>query len=215
MERWQEPVGRSDGQGGQWQEWRPSPGQVALIEPVEPQVGRDCYTGPVMPDGAGRLLVDLGAAGKLPAPICEVVASFFAPDGLYRLSAKASALDESAGMFELNVQHVDRVQRRTHPRVMATLPVSLAAFDGPGPFMSVTGETVDVAPGGCRVVTSDPFPRDADPTISIRLPDEGPPVVALARILDTQVQPGRYEYRMVFAAIEAEDRERLAHVRSA
>jgi hypothetical protein len=64
------------------------------------------------------------------------------------------------------------------------------------------------------VVTRAPFPRGADPTVSIQLPDGGS-VVALARVLEARVEPGHCEYRMVFASIEDDDRRRLTRLTTA
>jgi hypothetical protein len=137
-----------------------------------------------------------------------VVASFFAPDALYRLSAVARDIDGQGGVITLDVRDIERVQRRSTTRIRIELDVSLAAFDGPGPVRTVTGRTVDLSAGGCRVVTASPFPEGTDPTVAIALP-EGPPVLARTSILEARVSPGYCEYRMVFAALEDDDRDRL------
>ena len=200
-------------------EWRPAPGQLALIEPVgvgaegagPDGASRDCLTGVVLPDER-RLLVDLGASPCPPSSPCDVVASFFTPDALYRLAASAMTIAD--GLLELDVRATERVQRRRTVRHRVSLPVSLAAFDGPGEFRTVTGETIDVGPGGCRVRTRTPFPSGVDPTVSIRVPG-GNPVVALARILQAEVGPDRCEYRLVFADLAPADAERLSHLTAA
>jgi hypothetical protein len=194
-------------------EWRPSPGQLALIEPVAPEDGGECLTGVVMADPS-RVVIDLGASPRPAMGSYEVEASFFAADALYRLSATAKAVSASDGVVELEVHGVERVQRRSEPRLQLSLPMALASFDDPGEFLSIRGETLDLAPGGCRVVTEKEFPASVDPTISITMPD-GAPVVALARILDRTHDDGGWQYRLVFAAIDDEDRARLSALRDA
>jgi c-di-GMP-binding flagellar brake protein YcgR len=192
--------------------WRPAPGQLALLEPAGDDAGREVLTGVVLPDD-DRVLVDLGAsprpaAAALPMP---VVASFFASDALYRLTATAEAVDGSEGVVALAVDRVERIQRRSAPRARMELPVSLAAFDGPGPFTTVKGYTIDVAVGGCRVATEGQFPPGVEPTVSIALP-HGAPVVALARVLEAITVDGHHEYRLAFAQIADEDQDRLARL---
>lgn len=180
-------------------------GQLALIEPVDEE--GEPITGVVLGDD-DRLLVDLGASPGRRFPPSEVVASFFCPDALYRVTATASTPARSNGLLHLEVHAVERVQRRAARRARVSLPVSLSSFDGPGEFTSVTGETVDVAPGGCRVMTKQPLPPGVDPTVSIRLPGDEP-VVALGNVLEARVEPGSCEYRIVFADISEADMARL------
>ncbi len=92
----------------------------------------------------------------------------------------------------------------------AALPVALSAFDQNGDFSSVTGETVDVGSGGCRVQTNRPFVRGVDPTVSITLP-EGPPVVVLAEVLERvpTEEDDRTEYRLRFLTVDDDDLVRL------
>ena len=63
--------------------WKPAPGQVALIEVAGND--RECLTGVVVDNNGGPVVVDLGSSPHLPGEDCEVVASFFAPDALYRI----------------------------------------------------------------------------------------------------------------------------------
>src|SRR5438132_12297499 len=102
-------------------QWRPAAGQIALIEPVDASPGRDCLTGVVVP--GERILVDLGASPRPDTDVADVVVSFFAPDALYRLSAKAT--QEADGLLSLDVGSIERVQRRSAPRAMVALPVRL------------------------------------------------------------------------------------------
>jgi hypothetical protein len=192
--------------------WRPAPGQLALIEPVDPEAGVECLTGVVMAD-PGRVVIDLGASPRPSAGSYEVEASFFAADALYRLAATAKSVTTADGVVELIVHGVERVQRRSDPRVRISLPVALASFDDPGDFVSVRGETLDLAPGGCRVATNREFPAGVDATVSITMPD-GSPLVALTRILDRHQRDDRWHYRLVFAGLDDGDRARLADLRS-
>src|SRR5438128_186973 len=130
-------------------------GVTAAAPGVAGHVGDEWLTGVVLPD-EHRLLVGLGASPRPPSSPCEVIASFFTPDALYRLAATALTIDD--GLVELKVHTTERVQRRQTVRHRVTVPISLAAFDGPGEFRTVTGETIDVGPGGCRVITRTPFP---------------------------------------------------------
>jgi hypothetical protein len=186
--------------------WRPAAGQIALIEPVEASPGRDCLTGVVVP--GERILVDLGASPRPETEVADVVASFFAPDALYRLSAKAT--QEKDGLVSLDVGSIERVQRRSAPRAMVALPIRLATGPASGPAV-LTGETLDVSTGGCRVTTDRPWPEDQDPFVSIDLPD-GEPVRTQARVVTVDLTGGGWEYRLSFAAIAEPDRERLSRL---
>lgn len=187
------------------EQWRPAPGQLALIEPLD---GASCLTGVVLPDPE-RVLIDLGASPRSGEPKAEVVASFFTSEQLVRVEGTLVALEESPGLAALEAHRVAFVQRRATPRRRVRWPVTLAAFDDPGDFSSVTGETVDVGLGGCRVVTDAPFPPGVDPTLTITVPGLPNPIVVRARVVSACVAPGRSEYRLVFADIDEDDRARL------
>lgn len=187
------------------EEWRPAPGQLALIEPVD---GGGCLTGVVLPDPA-RVLVDLGASPSPAAPKVEVVATFFSAEHVVRVSGMLFAPEGSAGLAELEAHRVEVIQRRATPRRRVRWPVTLAALDDPGDFSSVTGETIDISVGGCRVVTDAPFPPGVDPTVAIDVPGLASPIVARARVVSACVAPGRSEYRLVFCDIDDDDRDRL------
>jgi hypothetical protein len=204
--------------------WKPVPGQVALIELAGG--GNDCLTGVVV--GAeddtsldDAVVIDLGAS---PRPDLvdgtgggtEVVASFFAPDALYRLTATLAPHDADgpAAIIDLRVRDIERVQRRTVPRARISLPVILSNFDDPatddpGAFASIRGETLDVGEGGCRALMPKPFPSGCDPTITLQLPG-GESIVALGAVLQANATgDGHYEYRLVFLELEDVDRLRL------
>src|SRR5207249_4355004 len=75
-----------------------------------------------------------------------------------------------------------------------------------GPVV-LTGETLDVSTGGCRVTTDRPWPGDHDPFLSIDLPD-GEPVRAQARVVTVDLTGGGWEYRLSFADLAEPDRDR-------
>ena len=201
--------------------WKPVPGQVALIELAGG--GNDCLTGVVLDfedEPADGVVIDLGASPR-PDLVdgngeCEVVASFFAPDALYRLTATLSPHDagDLPTVIDLRVRDIERVQRRTAPRARISLPVILSNFDDPstddpGAFASIKGETLDVGEGGCRAIMAKPFPSGCDPTVTLQLPDGGS-IVALGAVLQATANgDGTYEYRLVFLELEDVDRLRL------
>lgn len=193
--------------------WRPVPGQVALIEVA----GQDsCLTGVVV-DGPETddepIVVDLGGSPGPPSPSVEVVASFFAPDALYRLSATAVPHENGGGasakVIDLRIHTVERVQRRTSPRATVPLRAVLSNLDDPGALVSIVGQTIDVGEGGCRVRTDKAFPPGCDPTVTIHLPDDTT-VVALSAILQARRSAIGFEYRLVFLDLDDADRLRLA-----
>jgi hypothetical protein len=196
--------------------WKPVAGQVALIEMRAG--GNECLTGVVIDGEAGPVVIDLGASPLPEHAECEVVASFFAPDALYRMTATLTPHDGARQeIIDLRVHDVERVQRRTAPRARLALPVVLSNFDDPsseepGAFASVIGETIDLGEGGCRVLMPKPFPSGCDPTVTLQLPS-GETIVALAAVLQANAtQDGRYEYRLVFLELEDVDRLRLAEL---
>lgn len=181
-------------------------GQVVLVEVarIEPPV---CLTGVV--DADQPLVVDLGAsAPEMPGDQCEVTASFFNREALYVAWGTATRRPHLPRLVELDVQSMQAVQRRAGPRAQCAYPVALGAFTADD-YVSVAGETVDLAPGGCRVVVSERLPDGAAPTVCIRLMDQQT-VVAHARVLEGREDEGRWEYRLVFDEIDEPDRQRLA-----
>jgi hypothetical protein len=172
----------------------------------------------VVLDGeGGPVVIDLGASPRPEQIECEVIASFFAPDALYRMTATLTPHDGARQeIIDLRVHDIERVQRRTAPRARLTLPAVLSNFDDPseepGAFASVIGETIDVGEGGCRVMVPKPFPSGCDPTVTLQLPS-GETIVALAAVLQANATPdARYEYRLVFLELEDVDRLRLAEL---
>ncbi len=187
-------------------QWKPTPGQIALIEPVGASPGRDCLTGVVVPDE--RIVVDLGASPRPDAEVTDVVASFFAPEALYRLTGKATVAPD--GLLVLDVAGVERVQRRNAPRARLTLPVRMGMWERAVPTI-VSGETIDVSVGGCRVTTDRPWPDDSDPVLSIDLPDGGA-VVTPARVITVDLSGDGWEYRLAYPTMAGDDRERLSRL---
>src|SRR2546430_7317051 len=126
-------------------QWRPAAGQIALIEPVEASPGRDCLTGVVVP--GDRILIDLGASPRPESDAAEVVASFFAPDALYRLFAKAH--QQQDGLVSLDVSALERVQRRANPPGQVGLPLPPRGGDQ-AQAGGLAGGAVRPAAGGRR-----------------------------------------------------------------
>ena len=197
--------------------WKPVPGQVALIEVSDG--GNECLTGVVLAgDDGNEIVIDLGFSPKPEHVDCEVVASFFAPDALYRMTATLAPHDGGPDkVIDLRVHDIERVQRRNAPRARITIPVVMSNFDDPsaedsGNFSSVVGESLDIGEGGCRAIMPKPFPSGCDPTVTLQLPS-GDTVVALAAVLQANATTdGRYEYRLVFLELEDVDRLRLAEL---
>lgn len=185
-------------------------GQVALIEREDDDDDR--MTGVVLDVEPGSIVVHLGGSRPAVAP-GEVVASFVAPEALYRVKATLSPHDGTAGVVDLRSHQVERVQRRTASRVALAVPALLSNFDDPAAddraaFSSVSGETVDLGEGGCRVRVRHPFPEGCDPTVTLELLT-GRSVVALAAISQALELPDGHEYRLVFLAIDDGDRAAL------
>ncbi len=195
--------------------WKPAPGQVALIELSTG--GDDCLTGVVLDeDREGAVVVDLGATPNPPDAQCDVVASFFSPDALYRMKATLSPHSDRQRVIDLAIHDIERVQRRTAPRVRLSIPVVLSNFDDPATddpsFTSLVGLSLDIGEGGCRVQLPAPFPSGCDPTVTLQLPS-GDTVVALAAVLQAvALGDGTYEYRMVFLEMDDLDRLRLVEL---
>jgi hypothetical protein len=191
--------------------WYPASGQLALIELTDEAAANAApLTGVVVGSGDGSVVIDLGASPRPEPSPCDVVVSFFTPEALYRVIGVATERAQSPGLVDLEPRDIERVQRRAVPRVKLTLPVALSAFDQDGDFSTVTGETLDLGSGGCRVVTNRPFVRGVDPTVSITMP-EGAPVVVLAEVLErTAPDSGDLtEYRLRFLTVDDDDLVRL------
>lgn len=189
------------------EQWRPAPGQIALIEPVGAAPPRDCLTGVVVP--GERLLIDLGASPRPDGDVTEVVASFFSPEALYKLSGKAT--QDADGLLELEVASVEKVQRRSAPRARVTLPVRMMTLADPPTASLVKGRTIDLSTGGCLVTTDHPWPDEHDPMLSIDLPD-GEALVTPARVVTVDLTGEGWEYRLAYPDIEDTDRDRISRL---
>lgn len=192
-------------------DWKPPTGLLTLIEPLDPEPGREGLTGVVV-DGS-TILIDLGASPRPTAAVFDGAATFFTPEAMYRITGVFTATGPERSVYELMPKKAQRVQRRNADRFEVTVPVSLSALDGPGPLLSVPGETCNVSSGGCRVLTERPFPPGTDPTVSIDLGEDSP-VVARAVVLEHAERGGRFDYRLVFTDIDLDDRVRLAALAS-
>jgi hypothetical protein len=186
--------------------WRPPAGTTTLVEPLEPVPGQEALTATVIDDD--RLLLDLGASPR-PDDSTDVVASFFMPDAMVRVTGVLVVVNERDHTFhELVVKDVDRVQRRQTPRVDIDLAASMVVTDAPGPMVSVLGRTQNVSAGGCRV-TTDQRLAGSDPVVSLDLADSAGPVVAQATVLSSEHRGSKWDYRLMFTAIDNDDRVRL------
>lgn len=187
--------------------WRPPAGTTTLVEPLDPEPGQETLTGTVLSDE--RLVLDLGASPR-PGANLDVVASFFTPDALLRVTGVLVA--EPDGYYELVVKDSERIQRRSTDRVDIELSASLVVLDGPGPIQSVLGHTQNVSVGGCRVVTDKPLPHGREAVVSLHLIDDLKPVVAQATVLEVDHDDTTWDYRLMFTAIDSDDRDRLHRV---
>jgi hypothetical protein len=187
---------------------------MALIEPETS--GHECLTGVVVEDGGDLVAVDIGGSPPPGEAPCECTASFFSPEALYRATATLRPHAGAATIVDLDLHEVERIQRRAAPRARISLPVVLSNFDDPDPeaggdaFTSVTGESIDIGTGGCRVCTARRFPSGCDPTVTIHVADDEE-VIALAAVLEEHPRPdGCFEYRLVFIDPEDHHQELLA-----
>ena len=186
--------------------WKPPVGTTTLVEPLRPEPGHEALTAKVIDDD--RVLLDLGASPR-PADHVDVVASFFTPEALMRVTGMLVAVEErERTLYELVVKDVECVQRRTAPRVDIALAASLVVPDAPGPMVSVLGRTKNVSAGGCRLVTEQQL-AGSDPMVSLQLGDNLTPVVAQAMVLSSEHHGSTWDYRLRFTSIDRDDRARL------
>lgn len=186
--------------------WKPAAGTTTLLEPLDPEPGHEALTAKVIDDD--RVLLDLGASPR-PADHTDVVASFFTPEALMRLTGMLVAVAErEQTLYELVVKDVECVQRRTAPRIDIALAASLLVTDAPGPMVSVLARTTNVSSGGCRLVTEQQL-AGSEPMVSLDLADDGAPVVAQAMVLSSEHHGSTWGYRLRFTSIDREDRARI------
>ena len=186
-------------------QWRPPVGTTTLVE-AEVK-GAAPLTATVLDDD--RLMLDVGASPRPEPPVFDAVASFFTPEALLRVTGVMTLADDEAGIYELVVKDVQRVNRRSSRRVDVELRVSLVVADDAGPTVSVVGHTVNVSAGGCRVVTEKPLPGGSDPMVTLELGD-GVTVVAGCSLLCTEHEADVWDHRLMFTTIDPDDRDRLA-----
>jgi PilZ domain len=192
--------------------WRPPAGTTTLVEPLAPDAGQEALTARVIEDD--RLLLDLGPSPR-PAATADVVASFFTPDALVRVTGVLVPVEErDRTLHELVVKDISRVQRRQSPRVEITLVASMVVPDAPGPIVSVLGRTQNVSAGGCRVRTDRPL-TGTEAVVSLELADEQRPVVAQATVLSSEHVGSTWDYRLMFTNIDSDDRLRLERLLAA
>lgn len=189
--------------------WSPTPGQVVLIESHPSGDDDVCLTGLVRGSDGPRVTLDLGASARLNTRSIDCTASFFDPDALYRVEGRLERRAEGT-LAELVATSIERVQRRSVQRIRCCVPCTLGAFDD-GDDSTILGETIDLGPGGCRVSTTKPFPRELDPTISLQFPN-GESIITLARILEATIATDHWEYRLVFADLDDQEAERIARL---
>jgi hypothetical protein len=177
-----------------------------LVEPLHPGPGEEALTATVLEDD--RLLLDLGGSPR-PTTMVDVVATFFTPDTLFRVTGVLEPAMSERGLFELIVKDVERVQRRKSARLLVDVAASLVVVDAPGPVVSVRGRTRNVSAGGCRVVTEQALPPTGAPIVTLELDDECGPLIAQATILQREHHDSVWDYRLMFTGIDAGDRVRL------
>lgn len=190
--------------------WHPPVGTTTLIEPVNPEPGCESITAVVL--DADGLVVDIGASPRPRAASFDAVASFFTPEAYFRARCLLVPAGIDAGQYELIVEQLDRIERRTDNRVDIEVKCAVMAVDDGGCARSVTGRTRNVSRGGCRVVLDRPCPQGESPMVSLELDDGS--LVAGAFVIacehDDAVDAEHWDYRMTFTAIDPADRDRLA-----
>ncbi|HUS62500.1 MAG TPA: PilZ domain-containing protein [Acidimicrobiales bacterium] len=190
--------------------WSPTPGQVVLIETGPDGDGDVCLTGRVIDSNAGSTVtLDLGASSRMQMRSLDCIVSFFDPDALYRVGGRLNRRSEGT-LADLMANAIERVQRRSVQRVRCCIPCTLGAYDD-GDDSCVLGETIDLGPGGCRVSTNKPFPRELDPTVCLQFPN-GESIITLARILEATIATDHWEYRLVFADLDEHEADRIARL---
>lgn len=184
-------------------EWRPAPGQVAVVEvPSHPSP----LSGVVVDDDGPSVLIDLGPRAPALRPTRAEVA-FAAADALYRVAGELRP-SERAGVVRLVVGEVERVDRRRAPRVRCVVPAALSGFSEGAAFVSAVGRSVDVGAGGAKVRVADPLPDDVSPTLTLLL-ERSRAIVAVTEVLQLADADGLVEYRLAYLGLPDPDRERL------
>jgi hypothetical protein len=185
--------------------WSPATGVLVLLEPTT--AGRadgQCLTGTVARTAPGPdagLVIDLGGSPELPRSPCEVAASFYAPDGFYRVEARAVDIGDGEIVVSFAVE-----PNRLAERARTVLSVAVAAFDGDR-FQPNRGETLDLSGSGCRVQVEDRLPNGA--TVAVGIATGNGPLVLQASPRQEVQRPGGWEYRLAFEHLDEDTRRRL------
>lgn len=190
------------------EDWRPPDGAECYLEAAsgEPVT---CSGTTVSGNGVRIELADAAPPGLLDRP---VVVTCGTPDALHVMNGFLRPVDSGVRFVELDAVDVMHLQRRSEPRIEIELPVTLADVEGPTPLVSVTGHTLNVSSGGCRVLCERPLPSGVDPLVTVRLADGKPPVTAEAAVLERDQVDDGWDYRLVFTDIRVDDRLRLTRL---
>ena len=182
-------------------DFRPGPGQVALVEyPGE----HEPRTGLVTNGHQEHIAIDLGAQAPAAVPDEPIVVSVYAPDALYRLRGTARAARPEGVIVLEPVHEVERIQRRSAARVPIQVGVVLSFFDDPGLMIeSIVGRTLDIGLGGLRVLTLRPVPK-REPTVMFTLPT-GRSIVGHTLVLSEDDGDDGYEVRLAFQELDPGD----------
>ena len=183
-------------------EFRPGPGQVALVEYPGAEAP---MTGLITNGGQQeRIAIDLGAQAPISISEEAVVVSVYAPDALYRLRGTARAARPEGVIVLEPVHDVERIQRRSAARVPIQVGVTLSFLDDPSPMIeSIVGRTLDIGLGGLRVLTLRPVPK-RDPTVMFTLPT-GRSLVGATLVLSEDATTDGYEVRLSFKDLDPDD----------
>jgi hypothetical protein len=183
-------------------------GQVVLLEYDTPDE-RPPLTGIVIEPGEDDMVVDLTGSAGTAVEEGPVIASIFAPEALYRISATLRA-DGQSRVVLAGTEVIETVQRRRWPRRPVSMPVSLVPVEDVEPT-GVVGETVDIGVGGARVTTASPLPRGVDPLVALTLPD-GEVLLLASRVVLAEPEDGHYAYRLAFCDLDGNDASKLAEL---
>jgi len=190
--------------------YRPVPGQVVMVEPVDEELAERCLTGVVLPGAEGEVTIDLGASRNLIHDGADVVVSVFSSEAMYRLHAVVQPVSKGVVMLDPIIE-TERVQRRRSPRRALQLSVTLVSTTDEDPEVwRVSGRSLDVGAGGLRVETVRALPPGAeDPVAIVSLPT-GAPLMVPTRVVMADESDEGCEYRLAFTQLRQGDADRLA-----
>ncbi len=130
--------------------------------------------------------------------------------GLVIQTRETAHLDDPGRLSLEALRHVEKVQRRSWPRRLMNLAVSLVPLDE-ADVIGVAGHTLDLGVGGARVRTVRPLPSGCDPSLAITLPD-GTLLLVPTRVVYADVGEGGCDYRLAFCDLDETDAARLAEL---